>query len=139
MDDAANDSTAHGAMQLNQEKATFGRHETFPLRCGWLPKGAEALEQTPGIFSEPEQAMINLGVGPNRVQAIQSCTVDAIQRRRLRLRSPGEPKRSRPISVLRPRDSVAPADRRYNQQKCGLSLQHLPGVYTLPTATTQGV
>lgn len=58
-------------MQLNQEKATFGRHETFPLRCGWLPKGAEALEQTPRIFSQPEQAMINLGVGRNTGNAIQ--------------------------------------------------------------------
>ncbi len=125
-------------MQLNRDKATFGRHETFPLRYGWLPKGLEALEQNPAIFSQPEQAMITLGVGRNRVHAIQSCTVDAIQRRRLRLRSPDEGRRFRPIPVLRPEDSFASADR-YNQQKCGLSLQHLPSVYTLPTATTQGV
>lgn len=138
MDDAAKDSPAHCAMQLNRDKATFSRDETLPFRYGWLPKGREALEQSPAIFSQPEQAMITLGVGPNRVHASQSCTVDAIQRRRLRLRSPDEGRRFRPIPVLRPEDSFASADR-YNQQKCGLSLQHLPGVYTLPTATTQGV
>ena len=88
MDDAAKDSTAHCTMHLNPDKATLGRHETLPLRYGWLPKRLETLEQNPDSFSEPEQAMINLGVGRNRVHAIQSCSVDAIQRRRSRLRSP---------------------------------------------------
>lgn len=71
MDDAAKESTAPCTMQLNRDKATFGRHETFPLRYGWLPKGFEALERQPDIFSQPEQAMITLGVGRNMVNAIQ--------------------------------------------------------------------
>ena len=58
-------------MQLNRYKATFGRHETFPLRYGWLPKGSEDLEQNPASFSPPKQAMITRGVGRDRVNAIQ--------------------------------------------------------------------
>ena len=58
-------------MKLNRTKATFGRHETFPLRYGWLPKGFEAIKQDPEIFTKPEDAMIRLGVGRNMVNAIQ--------------------------------------------------------------------
>ena len=58
-------------MQLNPAKTTFGRHETFPLRYGWLTKGFSAVRQNPVIFSRPESAMIVLGVGRNMVNAIQ--------------------------------------------------------------------
>ena len=58
-------------MKLNRERTTFGRHETFPLRYGWLTQGLDALRQTPTIFSQPEPAMIMLGVGRNMVNAIQ--------------------------------------------------------------------
>ena len=58
-------------MQLNRYKATFGRHETFPLRYGWLPRGLEAREQNPASFSPPKQAMITRGVGRDRVNCIQ--------------------------------------------------------------------
>lgn len=58
-------------MKLNLKSATFGRHETFPLRYAWLTKGVEALRKRPSIFSLPEQAMIELGVGRNMVSAIQ--------------------------------------------------------------------
>ncbi|MGX2041396.1 DUF4007 family protein [Methylocaldum sp. MU1018] len=58
-------------MKLNREKTTFGRHETFPLRYGWLTKGFEAVKDAPGFFNDPEQAMVELGVGRNMVNAIQ--------------------------------------------------------------------
>ena len=58
-------------MKFNREKASFGRHETFPLRYGWLTKGFEAVKQNPALFTQPEQAMVALGVGRNMVNAIQ--------------------------------------------------------------------
>ena len=58
-------------MQLDPAKTTFGRHETFPLRYGWLTKGFMAVQQNPAIFSQPESAMMALGVGRNMVNAIQ--------------------------------------------------------------------
>ena len=58
-------------MKLNPAKTTFGRHETFPLRYGWLTKGFMAVQQNPVIFSQPESAMVVLGVGRNMVNAIQ--------------------------------------------------------------------
>lgn len=58
-------------MRLNRDKATFGRHETFPLRYGWLTKGYEAVKDSPYFFDQPEQAMVELGVGRNMVNAIQ--------------------------------------------------------------------
>ncbi|NCA71208.1 MAG: DUF4007 family protein [Sphingobacteriia bacterium] len=57
-------------MRFNRDKATFGRHETFPLRYGWLPKSYEAIETDPDLFAKPEEAMIRLGVGRNMVNAI---------------------------------------------------------------------
>ena len=58
-------------MSLIKEKMTFGRHETFSLRYGWLTKGFVALRQDTAIFTKPEEAMIALGVGKNMVSAIQ--------------------------------------------------------------------
>lgn len=58
-------------MKLNKDKTAFGRHETFPLRYGWLTKGFEMVKKEPDIFSRPEQAMVALGVGRNMVNAIQ--------------------------------------------------------------------
>jgi hypothetical protein len=58
-------------MKFNHEKTRFGRHETFPLRYGWLTQGFAAVERTPTLFNQPEQAMITLGVGRNMVNAIQ--------------------------------------------------------------------
>ncbi len=58
-------------MRLHRETAGFGRHETFPLRYGWLTKGFYAVKEIPDLFSQPEQAMVKLGVGRNMVNAIQ--------------------------------------------------------------------
>lgn len=57
-------------MQLNIERAAFGRHETFPLRFSWLPKGMQALERDPKVFEEPDST-VRLGVGKNMVNAIR--------------------------------------------------------------------
>lgn len=65
------DARAPSPMRLDRARATFGRHETFPLRYGWLPKGFEALSEDGTLFSRPEDAMIRLGVGRNMVNAIQ--------------------------------------------------------------------
>jgi hypothetical protein len=58
-------------VRLNKIKTTFGRHETFPLRFGWLTKGFEAIKAEPDCFRRPEQAMVTLGVGRNMVNAIE--------------------------------------------------------------------
>jgi len=50
--------------------SSFGRHETFPLRFGWLTKGVSAWLENPVIFDQ-EDAIIKLGVGKNMVDAIQ--------------------------------------------------------------------
>jgi hypothetical protein len=57
--------------KLNREKTAFGRHETFPLRYSWLTKGFEKIRVIPDFFNRPEQAMVQLGVGRNMVNAIQ--------------------------------------------------------------------
>lgn len=58
-------------MKLNRKQTTFGRHETFPLRYAWLTKGFNAVRERPDIFTDPERAMVVLGVGRNMVNAIQ--------------------------------------------------------------------
>jgi hypothetical protein len=60
-----------GSVKFNREKTTFGRHETFPLRYGWLTQGFHGVKQTPTLFSQAERAMVTLGVGRNMVNAIQ--------------------------------------------------------------------
>lgn len=57
--------------RLSTGKTTFGRHETFPLRYGWLTQGFAGVKRTPTLFNTPERAMIELGVGRNMVHAIQ--------------------------------------------------------------------
>jgi len=57
-------------MKLDPKQTAFGRHETFPLRYAWLTKGFDAVLDQPDIFSEPDLAMVVLGVGRNMVSAI---------------------------------------------------------------------
>ncbi len=65
-------------MLFSSDKASFGRHETFPLRYGWLTKGFQALVEDPKAF-ESENATVALGVGRNMVNAIrywlQACQI----------------------------------------------------------------
>jgi hypothetical protein len=49
---------------------TFGGHEKFVFRHGWLKKGIDAIRQDPLIFTHDE-ALIQLGVGKNMVRSIR--------------------------------------------------------------------
>jgi len=51
-------------------KPTFGGHEKFVFRYGWLKKGVDALAQDPTIFAD-DQALVALGVGKNMVRSIR--------------------------------------------------------------------
>jgi len=57
-------------MRFSSEQVAFGRHETFPLRFAWLPKGIQALEKDPKVF-ESDDSTVRLGVGRNMVNAIR--------------------------------------------------------------------
>lgn len=57
-------------MTQTQLKPTFGGHETFPFRYGWLKKGMDATDKTPNIFSQ-DHALVELGVGKNMVRSIR--------------------------------------------------------------------
>lgn len=58
-------------MKLNSGKATFGQHDTFPLRYGWMTKGVEVLHEDKAAFADVESAMMRLGIGSNMVHALQ--------------------------------------------------------------------
>lgn len=55
---------------LNKTSVSFGRHETFALRFGWITKGFKAWCQNSEIF-ENDHATVTLGVGKNMVHAIR--------------------------------------------------------------------
>ncbi len=55
---------------LNPHRAAFGRHETFPLRFGWLTKGFAAWRDNRDIFDQEDSTVV-LGVGKNMVNAIK--------------------------------------------------------------------
>ena len=57
-------------MKLDPAKVSFGRHESFPLRFGWITKGIKALRKDPNVFTR-EDATVTLGVGKNMVAAIR--------------------------------------------------------------------
>jgi len=57
-------------MQFDPHKVTFGRHESFALRFGWLTKGFQALLADGDIFRRDE-ATVTLGVGKNMVHSIK--------------------------------------------------------------------
>lgn len=51
-------------------KPTFGGHEKFVFRYGWLKKGADALAQNPATFTD-DRSLVVLGVGKNMVRSIR--------------------------------------------------------------------
>ena len=57
-------------MKLIPTNVSFGRHESFPLRFGWITKGLEALADNPNVFAS-EDATVTLGVGKNMVAAMR--------------------------------------------------------------------
>ena len=46
-------------------------HGTFPCRYTWLPKAVIALKKKPRLFSDVDEAMVDLGVGKQMVYAIR--------------------------------------------------------------------
>jgi len=55
---------------LNPSRVSFGRHESFPLRYAWLPKGFRVTQEDPRAF-EAADATVRLGVGKNMVHSIR--------------------------------------------------------------------
>lgn len=55
---------------FDPNKGGFGRHETFPLRFGWLTKGYRAWCENPEVFGDDDPTVV-LGVGKNMVSAIR--------------------------------------------------------------------
>ncbi len=51
-------------------KPTFGGHEKFVFRHGWLKKGVDALRDDPLVFTR-DDALVTLGVGKNMVRSIR--------------------------------------------------------------------
>lgn len=49
----------------------FSGHETFPCRYAWLPKAVAGVESNPDLFSDEDEAMVELGVGKNMVRSIR--------------------------------------------------------------------
>lgn len=58
------------AAAADASELTFGRHETFPFRYGWLQRGVEAARQDPDVFNRDEAGVV-LGVGKNMVRSIR--------------------------------------------------------------------
>jgi hypothetical protein len=46
-------------------------HEGFACRYAWLPKAVKWLDEKPQLFTDEQQAMVDLGVGKNMVRAIR--------------------------------------------------------------------
>jgi hypothetical protein len=57
-------------LTTNRIKPSFGGHEKFAFRDGWLKKGVDAVYQDSLIFSS-DDALVVLGVGKNMVRSIR--------------------------------------------------------------------
>ena len=56
-------------IRFDRGDVAFGRHQTFPLRYGWLSKAFRAVEQDPRILRS-DAAIAELGVGKNMVESM---------------------------------------------------------------------
>jgi len=56
-------------MKFDRSRVSFGRHQTFAVRYGWLSKGFQAIKRDPNIL-RAEDAIAELGVGKNMVESI---------------------------------------------------------------------
>lgn len=59
-----------GALLAEAARSSFARHETFPLRFGWLRKAFTEADNDNTVFSAAD-ATVRLGVGKNMVNAIR--------------------------------------------------------------------
>ena len=53
------------------EGLRFSGHETFACRYAWLPKAYRALKGNPAVFSDEDEAMVELGLGKNMVKSLR--------------------------------------------------------------------
>ena len=63
-------------MKLDPNQASFGRHETFPLRYSWMKKGFDAICEHEDLFRR-DDSIVRLGVGRNMVNAIRHWLLSA--------------------------------------------------------------
>jgi hypothetical protein len=49
----------------------FSGHETFACRYAWLPKALQAIQSDPRVFTDEDEAIVELGVGKNMVRSIR--------------------------------------------------------------------
>ena len=49
----------------------FSGHESFSCRYAWIPKAVEAIQNDPCVFSNIDDAMVQLGLGKNMVQSLR--------------------------------------------------------------------
>lgn len=52
-------------------KLHFSGHETFPLRHAWISKALPLVVANPGILYDPEQLMIDMGIGKNMARSVR--------------------------------------------------------------------
>ena len=57
-------------MRFDRGNVVFGRHQTFPLRYGWLSKAFRAAEVDPTILGRG-RAIADLGAGKNMVESME--------------------------------------------------------------------
>ncbi len=60
-----------GYTDIVEKTYRISGHESFPCRYTWLPKAVRGLKENPKLFSDEEEAMVNLGVGKNMVRSIR--------------------------------------------------------------------
>lgn len=60
------------AFDLDRQRTLrWSGHETFALRCAWLPKAYRAIRDDPDAFVEEDEAMVTLGLGKNMVRSLK--------------------------------------------------------------------
>lgn len=52
-----------------EKKYRISGHESFPCRYAWLPKVVRGIKKEPHLFSNEEDAMVELGLGKNMVRS----------------------------------------------------------------------
>ncbi len=57
-------------LEINKYIKSFGRHQSFYPRYGWITRGFHAVKENPSFFSD-EKAGIYIGVGKNMVSSIK--------------------------------------------------------------------
>ena len=58
-------------IKVSEPNYRFSGHESFTCRYAWLPKAVEALRANPLLFSDIDEAMVQLGLGKNMVQSLR--------------------------------------------------------------------